>query len=116
MTERLTAPDPVVKAFRIERCPACGGSGLFGLRECVRCAGIGQTYTEVTDHRIVGPDVLAAMRAVIDAARDVVANADTWQSPDVTTIEVTQWAIDRLADHLESAPTRLAALLTGGDA
>ena len=57
--------DTVVKAFRSELCPVCRG---IERSTCLECFGIGQTYTAAPDHRIIGPDDLAALRNIFHEA------------------------------------------------
>jgi hypothetical protein len=61
--ERMS--EPVVKAFRREQCPVCRG---IQRSTCLDCCGIGQTYTEAPDHRIIGPEDVAALRNIFHEA------------------------------------------------
>jgi len=69
-------------------------------------------------------DVIDALRAayeatpeptppsVMVAARDVIANADTWRPIEDQTIEVTSWALYRLKEAVEATPEPVAAIST----
>lgn len=65
----MSQPPGLVRAFQVERCEQCNGSGVLttqvGIHQCRKCLGIGQTYTEASDHRIIDADQIAALGRVL---------------------------------------------------
>lgn len=106
----------VIKAFLIERCPDCngrGGPGVSAYPPCDRCAGIGQTYTDAPEHRILGPDDLAALRRVLEVSQTAKESVFVDQS-DTVWFDCTPSEFETQIRHLTDADLdRLAALIGG---